>query len=121
LEAKTVNNFIKDDVINVFMKTVESMSSTVKVASSQFYMELESAGSWDQYIKDHGGYAQWMVEHGILHGYKKFLHHLEDTKITTIILINFDHHWTIIVRQFNGQCWILHYADSLYDHSHRSK
>ena len=118
LETKTYNSYINDEVVNVFMKTIRN--TNIIAVPSQFFLQLQDAGSWANYINDCGQYANTMANWGMLHGYQKLMNDLENMKIIAIIPINFDKHWTVVVMQYSGWQWILQHADSLSDDGGRA-
>ena len=62
-----------------------------------------------------------MEQKGGLYGYKKVMAELEDKKKTMIIPMNFDMHWTVIVRVYNETKWIINHADSMRSDGTRAK
>jgi len=54
VETQWQNALIYDEIINVFMDSLERVSTNVTVVPSQFYLNIDEAGSWKGYIQTQG-------------------------------------------------------------------
>ena len=93
-----LSNFVVSYVFSIAAKSYQNILYT------DFLFEL---------VKRDGGWTQF-VNNSITEGhYAAFFEALKQTDKACIVPICHDHHWTVLIRKFNGNAWRIFFADSL--------